>query len=277
MIGAFLREVMAAARARLESPPEPDTAGGDAADEASPWAGGRYLGAKWSPIHPGRVGGAIRPWATVVHTTDMAPESFGSLLRAWKASAGRGAGAHFLLGRDASQGLHQLADVGVNGNHAGGKPAHGWIAVGGKMLHPNRVTVGIEVHCAGRLILDSAGRWRRWTREAGRTVPTGAPIPAADVEPDPVHKDRGWHLPTPYQLVELEALLRALGECPVMVPAPAASQWRVAPSGPEHMPTWAPSVVIGGRPVLGHVTLDPARKSDPGLVLSRWLAGIADR
>lgn len=280
MIADVLRAGIDAARdavERLRAPAlvaaEFDTAGGDGGDlDGEPlWDGGRYRGAAWSPIHPGRIGGAIKPWAVVVHTTDMHPSTFGALRRAWTAKAGRGAGAHFLLGRTAAEGLHQLADVGRNGNHAGG-PEHGWLDVGGRRVHPNGATAGIEVHCAGRVIRHD-GRWRTWTREDGRLVPIGAPLPDAEVQPDPAHRDRGWHLPTAYQLAELEQLLRAFESCPVFVP-PRPGQWGVTPHG--RPPSWAPSVVIGGVPVVGHVTLDPDRKTDPGPViaaaLQRWAA-----
>lgn len=267
-------------------PPPADTAGGDdddLADESPTWDVGRYLGAQWSPIHPGRVGRAIKPWCVVVHTTDMRPSTFGALLRRWQRIADRGAGAHFLLGRDSSQGLHQLARVDRNANHAGG-PTHGWFDVAGKRVHPNAVSVGIEVHCAGSVI-ERGGRWYAWQRkdvdgDGDRDlVPLGDPLPDHEVEPDLQRPGRGWHRPTPYQLDQLERLLYALGHCPVMVAPPAAAQWGVSPNGAAHLPRWAPAphTLVGTVPVLGHVSLDPADKTDPGPVLSRWLADLAAR
>jgi hypothetical protein len=281
VIGVLLRSIAeagaAAARARLTSlPAEDDGAGGDHDDDPSPvWDGGWCRGAVRAPIHPGRVGGAIRPWAAVVHTTDMHPDTWGALLRRLARDPGRGAGAHFGLGREPGQ-LVQTTDLGRNANHAGGRPAHGWIDVAGRRVHPNMVTIGIEVHTAGQVVRD-AGRWRTWSRKDGALVFHGAPIPDAEVEPDPRRPARGWHRPTAYQLRELETLLRALAGCPAVVPPPAPSQWGVTPSGREHLPSWAPrpGLLIGGVPVVGHVSLDPARKTDPGPVLSRWLAELA--
>ena len=281
ILDTILRAARDAAVAALAPPlqPEPDTAGGDHDAEPSAWDGGRYRGATQSPIHRGRVGGAIRPWLVVVHTTDMLPSTWPGLLRRLAREPGRGAAAHFWLGRDPGQGLHQLVDIGRNANHAGGTPAHGWLDVRGHRAHPNTCAVGIEVHCAGNVI-QRGGLWRAWKREDvdgdgdRDLVPIGPPLPPEDVEPDPAHPGRGWHRPTAYQLRELELLLRALGDCSVMVAPPPTSQWSVVPNGPQHLPPWAPSVVIGGVPVIGHTTIDPARKSDPGPVLSRWLAGL---
>lgn len=59
-----------------------------------------------------------------------------------------GDAAHFLIGRDAATGLIQLAPVTNNANHAGGS-GHGNFVAGAQKWHPNSVSVGIEVHCAG--------------------------------------------------------------------------------------------------------------------------------
>ena len=64
-----------------------DTEGGDDPEPAV-WDGGRYLGAQWRPAHAGRVGPAIRPIGSVVHETQMHPDKFGALVRAWERSAG---------------------------------------------------------------------------------------------------------------------------------------------------------------------------------------------
>ncbi len=273
-IGASLSWLIALARP--PSPPPANTAGGDdhLADASPLWDGGRYLAATWSPIHPGRVGRAIKPWLVVVHTTDMHPSTFGALLRRWRATADRGAGAHFLLGRSSADGLHQLVSCDRNGNHAGGA-THGWLRVRGAEVHPNTVSIGIEVHCAGNVIR-RGGRWWCWQRDAvsRELVPIGEPLPEADVEPDPAHPGRGWHRPSAYQLAELQRLLLALGHCPVMVAPPPPASWGIIPNGPQYLPAWAPQVMVGTLPVVGHCTLDPADKTDPGPVISRWLGGL---
>lgn len=258
----MLRAAFDAARMRDQS----DTGGGGAEDAPTrAWDGGRYLGARWVPAHPGRVGKAIRPWAAVVHTTDMHPATFHALVKAWAAKPGAGNAAHFVLGRTPAEGLVQVVDVGRNANHAGGKPKHGWFKVDGKLVHPNACSVGIEVHNAGSLVRD-AGQWRTWQRKDGGLRPFGAPIPAEDVEVDPKRPHRGWHLPTDWQLAELDRLLLALGDCPVV--ERRAGPVDLVPSG--EAPEWAPRG-YRGVPFVGHVTLDPLRKTDPGVPISRWL------
>lgn len=243
-----------------------DTAGDDDPDP-SEWDGGRLTWARWMPAHPGRIGGAIRAIGSVVHETQMHPDQWPALLRAWQRSAGRGACAHFLIGRSELDGVVQMVDVARNGNHAGGRPQHGWLLIGGKRVHPNAALVGIEVHTAGpvRLVRD---HWRAGEYGKDGWKPHGAPLPAADVEVDARYPARGWHRPTAYQLQELARLLQALDGCPVMHPYP--ERWSVAANGPT--PPWAPRGTTAGRIVVGHVTLDPARKSDPGPILSAWLA-----
>ena len=257
-------------------PPESPDGGGD--DDARPtWDGGWWLGAQHRQAHRGRIGGAIRPWLVVVHTTDVGPSdrTWAGMMDRLEHQAGEGNGAHFWIGRDTGQGVIQSVPVDRNGNHAGGPDGkHGWIEVGGQRLHPNRVAIGIEVSGAG-LVVQRGGRWYA---RAGAGV-TGAPLPDADVEPDPRRPGFGWHKPTDYQFSELAALLAAFGDCPLRVAAPAA--WSVVAhtgddrQGPTYgaPPATAPRVLIGGVPVVGHVTLDPRRKGDPWPPLGRWLQG----
>ncbi len=256
---------------------EPTHAGGSQLDpdEHPTWDGGWWRGAVRKPAHHGRVGGRCRPWALVVHTTDMHPDTWSGMIRRVQSQPGRGSGAHFWLGRDASQGLVQAVPVDRNANHAGGS-SHGWMLADGRRQHPNDVTVGIEVHCAGAVIRGPGSRWYAIDRSDdvdgdGRpdARPTGAPLPDADVEPDPSRPGHGWHRPSEWQFAQLALLLDAFAACPLRVDRPPA--WSVEPIGSAQ--PWAPSVLIGGVPVVGHVTITPSRKGDPWPPLSRWLQG----
>jgi hypothetical protein len=232
---------------------------------------GWYRFAKKLPAHAGRVGGPISPWSTVFHTTDMLPDEFSALISAWTSRASDGACAHFLIGRDESQGLIQFVPVTRNGNHAGGKPppnGHGWYVVGGKNVHPNLVAVGIEVHCAGGVHLVN-GEWR--LVEDGKVH--GMVIPKADVIPDPERLGRGWHTLTEYQLGVMDRLLSDLEE--VLHPMPAGA---TTSSTGEAVPSWGK---VETPRVVGHVTLDPTNRSDPWPRGMAWLrarhAVIAER
>jgi hypothetical protein len=109
---------------------------------------GRWSLATYKEMHSGRIGRAIVPRTMVVHTTDMRPGTFAALVRNWTSQLGRGNGAHFLIGRTPEQGVVQFAPIHRNANHAGG-PNCG--SIGG--LHPTTVSVGVEIHSAGRLRL----------------------------------------------------------------------------------------------------------------------------
>jgi hypothetical protein len=252
---------------------ERSTGGGDLEDDAAPlWEGGWLRAARRLDAHPGRVGGRCRPTWVVVHTTDMHPGTWPGLLRRLQQQPGAGNGAHFWLGRAADQGLVQTVDVTRNANHAGGA-THGWFTAGAGRLHPNAYAIGIEVHCAGAVI-QRGGQWYAIDRSKdvdgdGRrdVAPTGAPLADDDVELDPRRPGRGWHKPSAWQLEQLGALLAAVAACPVRAPAPVT--WSVKPNGSPQ--SWAPAVTIGGVPVVGHVTLDPADKLDPWPPVARAL------
>jgi hypothetical protein len=256
---------------------ERETAGGGEPELAAAWDGGWWRGCQQRTAHAGRIGGRCRPTWVVVHTTDMAPATWFPLLTRLQRDRGKGNGAHFWVGRDQVQGVVQTAPVDRNAGHAGGA-THGWfVGPDGKRYHPNEYSIGIEVHLAGAVILRE-GQWYAIDRSKdvdgdGRrdVMPTGAPIPAADVELDPRRPGRGWHKPSAYQTEQLAALLAAIGECPLRAPAP--TPWSVRPNGAAQ--SWAPRAVIGGVPVVGHVTLDPADKLDPHPPLSRWLQAVS--
>lgn len=236
------------------------------------WQDGWYLGAIRRPSHEGRWGKAIIPRGRVTHTTDMLPSTFDPLIRNWSRDRGRGNGAHFLLGRTPDQGLVQLCPINRNGNHAGGpivngKAVCGFIEMGGKRVHPNTLYVGMEVHCAGRLDLVK-GQWRACNRvkdaKTGKVtlVPKGEAIPSLDVEVDDKRPERGWHKPTTFQLDQLALLYRDMD--PHLKPFPADA--KIIPSG--EVPAWAVARTLRD---VGHISLDPVRKSDPGPQLMAWI------
>lgn len=220
----------------------------NAAEVHSRFVNGYWSEAKRVDAHPGRVGGAITSWTTVVHTTDMLPKEHAALVAAWQTRPGDGACAHFLIDRDGA--VMQFIPIGMNGNHAGG-PTHGWFVVGGeKWVHPNTVAVGIELHCAGG-VHRIAGQWR--LVEVGKAH--GEPLPDADVIVDPHHADRGWHKVTEPQYAALQALLADLDAAQVAVPANTTT------SSPHEAP--APWAKIKSPRVVGHHTLDAYARSDP--------------
>lgn len=228
---------------------------------------------RW-PIHAKRMGGAITPKLTVVHTTDMAPGTMPALLRAWAKNPGSGAGCHFVIGKSSagiadatpSGGVVQLIPITRNGNHAGGsrvvngkrQPWHGWFKTkAGALVHPNLVAVGIELDNAGML----AKKGGAWVHRGTDKV-----IPPADVYID--ERGRGWERITEYQFAALEALLDALDAT-----MPAAD-FAIVPNGNY---STVPFAGVTSSRELGHVTLDPNRKTDPGPQVMAWLRERAAR
>lgn len=207
--------------------------------------------------HPYRLGGTAWPGVVVVHTTDMMPNTFEPLLKQWHNTPGAGACANLLIGRDSKQGVVQLTPFGRNGNHAGG-PTHGNFyyadpAKGIKPIHPNLVSYGIEVHGAGRLY------WKK-----GSGFKTAQFIEGGKVKGEFGNEDvyidglnRPWHLVTEYQLERLDALLADLK------PVLTGTDFVVKASG-----NWKDEAVGFAEPILhqlmGHASLDPVSKSDPG-------------
>jgi hypothetical protein len=221
------------------------------------------------PAHVGRIGPAIKPWCIVLHTTDMLPGTFESLVNSWTTRQGKGQCAHFLIGRNFAEGTIQFAPINRNANHAGGSklvegkwvPDHGWFVVGGKRVHPNTVSVGIEIHNAGQLRLID-GQWRSWDYD--KKQPQGAAFDSADVEIDVRRPTRGWHKMTEWQRTELAALISAIEGQMQKMPNDVS----VETNGPQIHP-WA---TVRDFRIVGHVTLDPERKTDPGPEVMREFA-----
>lgn len=242
---------------------------------AAAWSNGWWRAAAQRLAHPGRAGHAIQPFAVVAHTTDMLPEEWDALVAAWQTRPGDGACAHFLIGRDVDHGVIQLIPITRNANHAGGPPGHGVfrtespkgtppIAHCGRDLHPNLVSVGIELHCAGG-VRRIDGAWR--LVEDGKAH--GAPLPDADVTSDPQRPGRGWHHVTDYQRERFAALLGDLED--VLLPVPAGT---VKVAFGETPPAYA---VLPGARIATHAELDPKNRADPWPPLCDWLRARASR
>lgn len=231
----------------------------------------RAAGVRVCELHPGRMGGEIEPKGAVVHTSDTMPGGMPNVLKRWHTIRDKGQGAHFWLGRRAptaaelldeewpSAGLVQMCPINRNGNHAGGpNGAHGRVITpdAPKGLHPNSHYVGIEVDAGG--YLEKIGGIYRHK------------VTQRVVAPEDVYIDeRGkpWHAITPYQFEVLGQLLDDLDrEMPGRFPAGSY----IKPNGTHKMnyTTWAE---LPGVRFVGHVTLDPIRKRDPGPQLVNWM------
>lgn len=222
---------------------------------------GWYFAAVRVPVWSGRMGGTIDPYVTVVHTTDMYPGSMPALLKSWSTSVGKGNAAHFLLGRQENTaksgdypngGLVQMIPTTRNGNHAGGG---GSFVVAGKPVHPNTVSVGIEIDCAGRLGKPRDGKF--YYPGSLRTIPD------EDVHVDA--KGVGWHKVTEYQYGILDQLLSDL-EASYFPPKGPIS---VLPKG-TYKNNGVPWGEMTGQ-IVGHVSLNPTDKTDPSWPVMDWL------
>lgn len=262
---ALLKRLFASLFSRFTKPaialpePKPEAPPPVIVPKPPAWVEGWYRDATRAPAHYRRVGSNIVPFAVVVHTTDMAPATSGALVRAWQNTPGRGNAAHFLIDRDGT--VTQFASIFCNANHAGG-PVHGWFRDANKnKLHPNRVSVGIEVHNAGSLVLQG----KTWYHKDGDKL---TKIPTNEVTKDPKRPGKGWHNPTTEQLEALDRLLFELEF--VLAPAPAGLT--IDPTGA------VPAYATGLDPrICGHVSLDPKRKSDPGPQICEWLRSRSTR
>ena len=228
-------------------------------------AAGAFSNGWWSlarqlPAFAGRIGANITPFAVVVHTTDMAPETWNTLLHSWTTQAGKGDCAHFIIGRDAASGIVQMAPITKNANHAGGSGQGSFVA-GRQTWRPNSVSVGIEVHCAG-IVKQKDGAWRLMEG----TTPQGAAIPESDVVLDPARPGVGYHIVTDYQYEQLGLLLDGLETVLADLPDGCVAQSKEKPPQYGVFPT--------GRRV-GHVSLDAADRGDPWGPTCDWIRARA--
>lgn len=229
---------------------------------------GLYDSAAIRPAATGRRGGLITPRAVVVHTTDMLPNGFDGLVRAWSAKDSTGACAHFILGRDPTQGLVQMVPIVRNGYHADGTGHGNWVLPNGSKLDPNQTAVGIEVHNAGRLdwlTADKAVYSENHKALAEFRVGLG------EVFVDDL--GRPWHAATRYQFDMLAQLLSdikphltaLMGAVPVPGTALVKdrSKWDMSYAVPV------------ARSLVGHASLHPAAKMDPGPQLMAFINDFA--
>lgn len=225
-------------------------------------AAGWYGAARRVDAHRGRVGGPIVAETFVIHTTDCMPGSMPAIVKSWSTTAGNGACAHGILGRSATDGLVQMIPFDRNGNHAGGTPRHGWYrdvhaAQESKTLvHPNTIAIGIELDCAGYLGRQVNGKWIH--------PDTKREVAPADVDVD--EHGRGWHKLTSYQYDQLALLLDEV--LPTLAPMHAGLT--LAPNG-GYVENGVPWASTSQARVVGHVTLDPTNKTDPGPFVMAWI------
>ena len=221
---------------------------------------GWWVDAERKPAHPGRVGGLIKPMAIVVHDTDMHPDDYNALIKSWTTQAALGDCAHFVIAEDGS--TVQFVSITRNANHAGGPDGrHGWFVVEGKSVHPNSISVGIEMHYAGACRLVNA-HWYFGEDEGQGWRPQGSPLESSRISIDPRNPQRGYHGPTTAQLdtlhklvSELQAVIGTLPSGTKIVPHGVGVSWNGYKS---------PALV-------GHCSLDPGAKTDPGPVVMSLL------
>jgi hypothetical protein len=220
-----------------------------------------YPDARVVEVNPARVGGLCTPKAIVVHTTDTMPGGFNAIVKSWSTTVGARNAAHYLIGRNAKDGIVQFVSHRRNSNHAGGNTHGNWY-INGKLFHPNSISIGIEIDAGGKLYKNIIGNWiHADTRKI--------------VDPVDVYVDKwgnGWHRVTQYQLDELIKLINWLS---INVIIGLLTKDTILPNGSytgNRVSPWAESNKYNF--LVGHVTLDPTNKTDPGPqvmeILSKW-------
>lgn len=210
--------------------------------------------ARRTPAHPKRLGRAIKPQAVVVHTTDMAPGTFKALVKSWTTKKGAGNCAHFLIGKTKEDGVVQFAPIYVNANHAGGPNPGGFKLLSGSLVHPNTAAVGIELDNAGKLDKDLH------IHPETRLIIDNVFVDS---------KGGAWEAMTPYQKEMLGWLLKDLKA--VLQPWPEGTKPQPNDKYAKHGVPWAAT----DSPIyVGHVTLNPIRKTDPGPEVMEFIRGL---
>lgn len=213
--------------------------------------------ARRETAHEGRMGGNCIPRAIVVHTTDTYPGAFKTMVRSWTQMAGGHNCAHLLLGRTPEDGLVQFVSLLRNSNHAGGVQ-HGWWRepTNALLLHPNTYSIGIEIDSAGYLKLVNGKYIHPDTKKE---------IPSDEVM---MMEGKAWHLPTEYQLATLHTLIEQIRTCTFedkQVFNGFPLTYKIVPDGPYRNNGVAWASCDGWRSdIVGHVTLDPINRLDPG-------------
>lgn len=242
--------------------------------------GGVYEGARWVPAHRGRIGGSIVPQAVVVHTTDMVPKSFDALVNAWNTRGGAPnmySAAHFVLGPTAKQGLVQMVPITRNANHAGGETKNGftyhgwWVTKDGRFIHPNTISVGIEVHNAGLLT------WKPGSLQTAQFIENKKVVAEFSRAEGEVYVDslgRPWEAVTEYALVQLATLLSALRSS--LKPLEPGVTHKGDAAYIKDRSRWDTSYAYAqAHGLVGHVSLDPINKTDPGPQLMAFINNFA--
>jgi hypothetical protein len=204
------------------------------------------------PAHAGRIGSPIVPRAVVVHTTDTLG-GYTGMVKRLTTEKGAGSCCHFMIDRDGH--CTQFVPITRNGNHAGGKVHGNWAELR-RTIHPNSISVGIELVGGGKLKQRKDGTC--YHPDSGKDVPL-----------DQVYwdvKNRPWHKITEQQLYTLRKLLddlrlvlKPLG--PAIV-EPDDDYKKHGVDYFAHPPAnW----------LVGHVSLDPINKQDPGPQIMTWL------